>query len=216
MNSLGSLALIPLEKILNKLLQQDSLVRQELGRFSGKTLEIESRMPNLNIVLILQTDSIRLSALSSDDTQIKSDAKISGKASDLLPLLLEKSASRPLANPALVISGDAQLVQDIYQIAQQLEIDWQDQLAFSVGDIATHQLDQFLKNATSWSHQARENAKYNIGEYLKEETHSVPNSTEVDSFYSDLDQLKLRIDRLAARKERIHKRLKKLAKIPEP
>ncbi len=216
MNSPGSLALIPLEKILNKLLQQDSLVQQKLARFSGKTLEIESTLPSLNLVLILQRDSIRLSTLSSDAAQINCDAKISGKASDLLPLLMEKSTSRPLANPALVISGDAQLVQDIYQIAQQLEIDWQDQLAFLVGDIATHQFDQFLKNATAWSRQARENAKYNISEYLKEEARSVPNVTEVDSFFSDLDQLKLRIDRLAARKEGVQKRLTELEKTSGP
>jgi|TARA_B110000263_G_C15212106_1_gene465768 ubiquinone biosynthesis protein UbiJ len=198
---------MPLEKTLNKLLQKNSLVQKNLARFSGKTLEIKSRMPSLSLSLILQQDSIRLSPLNAEDTQIKSDAKISGNAYDLLALLLEKPESKALANPAVVINGDAQLVQDIYQLAQQLEIDWQDQLAFLVGDIATHQIDQFIKNAASWSQQARENTKYNIIEYLKEEAHSIPDSTEVESFYSDLDQLKLRIDRLEARKRRLHRRL---------
>ncbi len=204
---INSVALMPLEKTLNKLLQKNSLVQKNLARFSGKTLEIKSRMPSLSLSLILQQDSIRLSPLNAEDTQIKSDAKISGNAYDLLALLLEKPESKALANPAVVINGDAQLVQDIYQLAQQLEIDWQDQLAFLVGDIATHQIDQFIKNAASWSQQARENTKYNIIEYLKEEAHSIPDSTEVESFYSDLDQLKLRIDRLEARKRRLHRRL---------
>ena len=208
---INSVALMPLEKTLNKLLQKNSLVQKNLARFSGKTLEVESRMPSLSLSLILQKDSIRLSPLSAEDTQIKSHAKISGNASDLIALLVEKPESRSLANPAVTISGDAQLVQDIYQIAQQLEIDWQDQLAFSVGDIATHQIDQFIKNAASWSLQARENTKYNISEYLKEEAHSVPEPTEVENFYSDLDQLKLRIDRLEARKSRLHQRLMELS-----
>lgn len=208
---LASLALWPIEQLLNRFIAADSHVGKQLQPFAGKTIEIVSRSPDLGIVLLLDAQRIRLCAGPAERLAIKPDARICGKAIDLLALLTGDPEQRPLANPALQISGETELIQDLFRAMQSLDLRWDDYLAPILGDTLTEQGSRLQRDSQAWFADSGRRIKRNIEDYLKEEVRSVPHEHAIAAFQDDLDALKLQIDRAAARLHLLRKRVDKSA-----
>ena len=208
---LGSLALLPVEQLLNHLLTADIHTRNQLLRFVNKSLQIQTTAPTLSLTILIEADRIRLLSADADLLNFEPTAIISGPVSQLVPLIVQNSASRPLANPAIRISGDGTFVQDLYATLHSLDVDWEDYLAPLLGDVITHEIGQLRKNAQNWSIQANTNLRRNINDYLKEENQQFPHPDELASFNGELDRLRLRIDRVKARAELLQDRLERLS-----
>jgi ubiquinone biosynthesis protein UbiJ len=204
---LGSLALIPVEKILNAIVARDPHIAKQFLAFDSKCIEIISRQPSLTLSLRFEDGTIRLSAIDSETLGIEADATISGKAETLLGLVGQKSDRRPLANAELDISGDATLVQDLQMTIESLDIDWQDYLAPILGDVLSNELGEVERSAKGWGQSAGSSMRRNVRDYLSEEARLVPTALEVDSFSNRLDHLRLGIDRLEAKTELLQRRL---------
>jgi len=204
---LGSLALIPVEKILNTIVGRDPHIAKQFLEFDSKCIEIISRQPSLTLHLRFEDGAVRLSAIDTESLGIEADATISGKAETLLRLLGQKSDQRPLANAALDISGDATLVQDLQMTIESLDINWQDYLAPILGDVLSNELGEVERSAKDWGRSAGGSMRRNVRDYLSEEARLVPTALEVDSFSNRLDHLRLGIDRLEAKTELLQRRL---------
>lgn len=211
---LRTLALLPLEKILNTLASRDPHIVAQLRCFEGKAIKIVSRSPDLSICVLFDQGNIKLSAIDSATLMLEPDAIISGTAESLLDLLLTRPEYRALANTAISISGDGVLVQDIYKVFTSLDLDWEDYLAPLLGDILSNAVGKIGRTAKSWSQTASSNMRRNIHDYLVEETDAVPDREELNIFCNDLDQLRLNIDRVNARTEQLRTRLESLSKSP--
>ena len=191
-----SAALLPVEHALNQVLAADSFSQRKLAKFSGRVLHIECQIPALDIYVLILSRGVRLSAVCDQTV----DGKVSSTASTLLNLLLRKQGSLPLANPALQVSGDALLIQELYGVFTDLDINWQDPLSLVIGDVATWQLENSARNLTNWSGEVVASVVSNVDEYLHEEARLIPSRAELEAHNSRLETLKLRIDRLQARK----------------
>ena len=209
---LGTLALLPIEKILNGLVAHDSHVATQLEQFEDKCVEVISHSPNFSICIRFEQQRIKLGAIDSASLMIEPDASISGKAEHLLGLLLTRTDQRALADPKLSIAGDALLVQDLYKTLNSLDLDWEDYLAPFFGDVLSNQLGNLSREARGWSEKAEEKVKHNVHDYLVEETAFLPGKEELAAFNDDLDLLRLNIDRLTARTQNIRARLDDLEK----
>ncbi|MEX0963461.1 MAG: SCP2 sterol-binding domain-containing protein, partial [Pseudohongiellaceae bacterium] len=108
---LGSLALLPVEKILNTLVARDPHIANKFSRFDSKCVEIICSSPKTSLSLRFEDGEIKLSAIDCQTLGIEADATIAGSAESLLSLLLDGAEHRALANAAIDISGDALLVQ---------------------------------------------------------------------------------------------------------
>lgn len=209
---LGMLALLPIEKILNGLASHDPHIAAQLRNFDDKSIEINSHSPGFSIFVAFDEGHIKLSAIDSASLMLEVDASISGKAEDLLELLLSRQENRALANTAISISGDAVLVQELYNVLGNLDLDWEDYLSPLLGDIFSNEAGKFSRKAKNFSQSASSSMQRNLRDYLLEETRAVPPREELDSFSNDLDQLRLNIDRATARAEQIRSRLERLEK----
>ncbi len=129
----------------------------------------------------------------------EADARISGSALTLLRLLIEREAERPLVDPALQISGDVEFVQSVYHLFKTMRIDWQEPLSRVIGDVPTHGLEQLIDSLKSFTRQAADSTRRNLDEYLHEESRLVPPRNQVEAFDCEMDELRLRLDRLHAR-----------------
>jgi ubiquinone biosynthesis protein UbiJ len=138
---------------------------------------------------------------------LHADAVIVGRAVDLVNMLFTDNSSRALANPAISISGDAVLVQELYGTIRKLDIRWQDYLAPFLGDVITNELEQVADSSHRWSKHASASVRRNIDDYLREETNLLPDRNEVAAFGDVLDRLKLDIDRIQARARLLNDRL---------
>ena len=204
---LKSLALLPVEKILNHLLRNDPYLAAQLAPFDGKTIEVQSTAPTTAICCSIDRGAIRLSSLGSEYVGLHADAVIVGRAVDLVNMLFTDNSSRALANPAILISGDAVLVQELYGTIRKLDIRWQDYLAPFLGDVITNELEQVADSSHRWSKHASASVRRNIDDYLREETNLLPDRNEVAAFGDVLDRLKLDIDRIQARARLLNDRL---------
>ena len=203
---LGSLALLPVEKVLNAIVARDEHVAKKFSAFDSKCIEVISQGPSLSLSIRFEDDIIKLSAIDSQTLGIQADATITGKAENLLGLLLKKSDERAMADAAIDISGDATLVQDLHMTIESLDLDWQDYLAPILGDIISNELGEIQSNARNWGKSASTSMHRGVRDYLTEEARLVPSELEVDSFSNRLDQLRLGIDRVAAKTDLLKRR----------
>lgn len=208
---LGSLALIPAERILNHLLAQDAHVCNRLRPFTGKVLEVHSTAPAVTLRIRFLERQIRLGSLDGIALQEQADATVSGRASNLISLLLNPETT-PLANPAVAIAGDAVFVQDLFTTLRSLDMDWRDALTPVFGEVLIQELSQAGDKARHWSAEANTSMHRSIDEYLKEEIALVPGAEEVARFSDELDQLKLALDRAQARATLLQSRMDKSLK----
>ncbi|MDA0280876.1 MAG: SCP2 sterol-binding domain-containing protein [Proteobacteria bacterium] len=208
---LGSLALLPVEKILNAIVARDPHIAKKLAAFDSKCIEVVSHRPDFSLSIRFEDGTIKLSAIDSQTLGIQADATITGNAESLLGLLTKKSDQRALADSAIDISGDATLVQDLHVTIESLDVEWQDYLTPILGDVLSNELGEIHNNARDWSKSAGTSMHRGIRDYLSEEASLVPSELELDSFSNRLDQLRLSIDRVAAKTELLKRRYSLLA-----
>jgi len=196
---LQSAMLAPFENLINICIVRDDYLTRQVARFEGKRLQITGHRPAVSLTVTFYPDSISLSPLPAEKQGGKADACVEGNCEDLLGLLVKSKESRPLANPSISISGDVMLVQDIYQCAQNLDIQWEDYLTPVLGDVLSQTLANTFKHGKAWAEDSGKRAKHNIHNYLTEESGALVAHQELKPFLDRLDALRLRIDRLQAR-----------------
>jgi ubiquinone biosynthesis protein UbiJ len=179
---LGSLALLPVEKILNAIVARDPHIAKKLVALDSTCIEVVSLRPDFSLSIRFEDNTIKLSAIDSQTLGIQADATISGPAESLLSLLAKKSDHRAMADATIDISGDASLVQDLQMTLESLDIDWQDSLAPILGDVLSNELGQIQSNAQDWGKSAGTSVHRGVRDYLSEEARLVPSELEVDSF----------------------------------
>jgi ubiquinone biosynthesis protein UbiJ len=143
------------------------------------------------------------------------DACISGSALAMLRLLTDRSDTRSLVNPAIQISGDVEFVQSVYRLFAAMEIDWQEPLSQVIGDVPVQGLQQLFDGLRSFTRKTADSARRNLDEYLHEESRLVPPLHQVEAFDQGLDDLRLRLDRLQARVQRLASGIDRRRQRPE-
>ncbi len=120
---------------------------------------------------------------------------------------LSNNPLRSLFSGEIEISGDSHTGRQFQKLFKNLNIDWEEQLSKVTGDVAAHKIGNSLKSAQAWTADTIETFNLNTGEYLQEEAHILPTKTEVENFYTTVDQLRADSDRLQARIERMQNAL---------
>lgn len=189
-----SSALSGAESLVNTLLSQDSAARKKTLALSGKVLRVECEKPSITITIQVVED--RVFILQGND--LEPDSTISGKAHALLKLLITRS-SASLHRDGIKISGDTGVLGGFQEIFQDLDIDWEYQLSNIIGDIPTQLIADGITAARNFFQTAGSNIQEDIAQYLVTEKKLFPEEPELESFYNDVDNLRLRIDRLTAR-----------------
>jgi ubiquinone biosynthesis protein UbiJ len=221
MSLIGILALSPLELVLNKLIAHDPHTAQRVEAFDGKCIEVVidfgTRAPessksvlsadlpsggalgSASVCAVFRGQTIKLNLASSSALMQTPDAVLRGSASALIDLLLQPAQRRALSNPALTLSGDADLIQALYHFTSSLDLRWGDYLAPFIGNVASNEIERVCKEANEWGQETRTALTDTVDDYLVEEAKLVPTRFEVHELRDGIDALRLRIDRLEAR-----------------
>ena len=193
-----SSALSGVESLVNTMLSQDSAARKKTLAMSGKVLRIQCEKPAISITI--QVVEHRIFILQGDD--LEPDSTISGKAHALMKLLMTRSTTS-LHRDGITISGDTGVLGGLQEILQDLDIDWEYQLSNIVGDIPTQLIAGGMAVARNFFQTASSNFQEDIAQYLVNEKKLFPEEPELESFYHGVDNLRLRLDRLAARVQKL-------------
>jgi ubiquinone biosynthesis protein UbiJ len=112
-----------------------------------------------------------------------------------------------LINSNLEIIGNSAPLIALQQIITHMDIDWEAPLVNLLGDVAGHQLAQMLRSVFGWGQGAGKSLRRQLSEFILEEGRLSPPKAELEYFYSEVQSLSLRVDRLQSRLARLAKRL---------
>lgn len=206
---IGTLALTPAEQAINFLIQDDPHLADLIEPFTGKLLEVETRQPAATFTVLFESGRIRLSSLEGAMTGVHPDAKVSAPASVLLSMLSAGAGSRGLVNRELELSGDVEWIQALLRALHRADIQWRDLLGAILGDSLSGQLVSMVEAGSEWAGQSNTRLRRNLEDYLIEEIRLIPGPHEADRFADQLHDLRLQLDRLAARAQALGERLRK-------
>lgn len=206
---IGTLALTPAEQAINFLIQDDPHLADLIEPFTGKILEVETRQPAATFTVLFESGRIRLSSLEGVMTGVHPDAKVIAPASVLLSMLSADAGSRGLVNPELELSGDVEWIQALLRALHRADIQWRDLLGAILGDSLSGQLVSLVEAGSEWAGQSNTRLRRNLEDYLREEIRVIPGPHEADRFADQLHDLRLQLDRLAARAQALDERLSK-------
>lgn len=188
-----------LELALNRALQLDPAARRKLAALQGQVFHLCCTNPEIDFYLSPEPDRIRL--MGYWDSAVTT--AITGQASDFAELASATDPTAALINGNLVLEGDSAGLIELQKILSGLDMDWEAPLVRAFGDIAGHQLAQGLRGLFSWGRQASSSFNRQLEEFIVEEARLTPSRPEVEDFCQDLEDLKLRVDRLTARMKKL-------------
>ena len=203
---LSTSILWPAEKFINHLIQNDSHVEKQFSNLAGKSLEINTSSPSMRLIVQFDCREIRLVEADENQLEAQADLKVSGDCDQLLKMLFNRGEGTSF-NPKINLAGDAILAQELQEALLAIDIDWLRSLAPWLGHIAANQVAKNGQKAVDWGNRFRESVSRNFHDYKEEETELFPQIRALDRFKHDLDLLKLRVDRVMARVQRLSQKI---------
>jgi ubiquinone biosynthesis protein UbiJ len=204
--TLHTAALAALESATNRALALSPGSTTALAPLEGCTFAFHCTAPNLEFYLHPHDRGIRFTGVHQGSVT----TRLTGEASDFTELASSSDPAATLINGGLSLDGNSAPLIELQQVLGALDIDWEAPLVASLGDVAGHQLAQFMRRTFSWGKQASAGLTRQLEEFIHEEARLSPPRLEVEDFYRDVQEIGLRVDRLESRTERLLQRLQKL------
>ena len=203
--SMRDFTLAGLEQALNTYVSMDPDARDRLATLHGNIVALQLSGLELILYMVPQADG-RLQLFSQIEGE--PDCKLRGSPLDLWRSGSNEKGARELFAGNVAITGDTDLALQFGQILGSLDIDWEEQLSQVTGDVIAHQVGRRGRQFTSYLEDNAETVRANISEYLTEEARLLPTRVEAELFFNDVDALRDDTERLAARLERLARRLR--------
>lgn len=197
--------LAPIEAALNICLRDDPASSKRAAKMAGKTFSVEIQPLSMTINCYFLADSIKLSM----NEECVSDAKIKGAPLQLLGALINKDQRHQFFKDDLHIEGDAEFAQQVTNLFDHLNFDWEEHLARIIGDIPAYQFSKFTGKISSWFKSTRSDFRQDMSDYLHEESGWFPVKEELQDFFTDIDTLRMDADRLELRIQHLSSQLEK-------
>jgi ubiquinone biosynthesis protein UbiJ len=195
--------LASVENGVNRILRLDSTAMARLQPLTGKVIAVECAAPPLQLFILPSDEGLLLATQWAADA----DCTLRAPASSLLRLVLSKDKTAVLHSPEVDLEGDSHALMALAQVLQDLELDWEYELSRWLGPVATALIAGHLRSRANWYQQGFASLNQNLAEYLSEEARTLVGQREAQARFDELDQLKLDLDRLEARFERLGRSL---------
>ena len=195
--------LASVENGVNRILRLDSTAMARLQPLTGKVIAVECAAPPLQLFIMPSDEGLLLASQWAADA----DCTLRAPASSLLRLVLSKDKTAVLHSPEVDLEGDSHALMALAQVLQDLELDWEYELSRWLGPVATALIGGHLRSRANWYQQGFASLNQNLAEYLSEEARTLVGQREAQARFDELDQLKLDLDRLEARFERLGRSL---------
>jgi ubiquinone biosynthesis accessory factor UbiJ len=192
-----------LERLVNRLLQQDQETLRAMSSLSGKVIAIEILGVDVTLFLEFGASGLGLKYASKG----KPDVTIKGGPVSLVGLLLSKDVYQPGSSGEMEITGDVGLAQRFQAIMKNVEIDWEENLSGWVGDTAARKLGNLFRSIRQFASGAAQTIRMDISEYLKYEKEILPDRPEVDEFIVAVDVIRDDAERFWQRIARLERKI---------
>lgn len=207
MPSLHTAGLMAAEAAVNAALKLSPHSLQALGGLAGQVLALDCTRPRLTLYLHSETDgTLRLCGVHEGPV----DTRVIGSLEDFIELARAEDPAAALINGGVQLQGSSATLMAMQRVFADLEIDWEAPLVEGLGDVAGHQLALVLKGSVDWSRQAGASLRRQLGEFALEEARLSPPRLALEGFYSEVQGLLERSERLEQRIALARQRLDRL------
>lgn len=194
-----------IETAVNAYLQQDEQSSQRLAKMAGKSLGIELLPLNLHFNCHVHDEHITLTMAP----QLTHQTKIKGTPLQLVGVLFDKDRRHQFFADDLTIEGDAEFAQEIIDLFDHVNIDWEEQTSRVIGDAPAYHLNKFIGNMKNWFSTGCDDLTQDMNDYLHEEKAWFPVKEQLQVFFADIDTLRMDTDRLSSRVGHLQAKMKK-------
>ena len=184
---------------LNRVLRLDGTALSRLQALSGKVIAVQCQNPVLELFILPSGDGLQLAS----QWHAPADCTLTAPAASLARLALSREKTAILHRPEVSLDGDSAVLLQLAGILQDLELDWEYEISRWLGPVATTLLAGHLRSRVNLASHGAASLKQNLADYLAEESRTLVGQREADARFAELDQLKLALDRLEARIERL-------------
>jgi ubiquinone biosynthesis accessory factor UbiJ len=189
---LGNYMVEGLEKILNRILQDDPDHAYILKPLINRHICLKIKQPSIELHFTFHYNEIRIRSSSIQ----KPDCIITG---DSLKLLTYYLAPQHAALNTLHIEGSITIAQNFARLCQQLRIDWESLMAKFVGQQAAHVVHRSARQLLGLAKQHTTTLKTDLNEFVQHEMDLSPHPIELNEFLDKIDTLRHDVERLIAR-----------------
>jgi ubiquinone biosynthesis protein UbiJ len=197
-------ALNRVQATLNRALRHDPGTRQSLGDLAGRCLAVTVTLPPLELAVRFTEDGeLRLTGEHPEAP----DTNLEGTAAALVRLATDTGDRVSFAGTGVIVAGDQDLLRHLKGTLRHLDIDWEEALAELLGDVPAHLIGRGLRGGLRWGLDAGQRVRSGLGEYVREEARLTPGRAELENWIHDVGALSLDTERLAARLDRLRRRL---------
>jgi len=193
------IALNALEKAINTYLRMDQHTIKRIAVLDKKIVFIQFKDYGIEFYIECSETGLRL----FNEYERDADTSIRGTPLSLLTLAC---MDKPGVSSDVEISGDLHLGQEIRSILSEIDIDWEEYLSHSVGDVIASQVGEVFRDVFAWGDYVKDTMKQNLTEYLQEEIRVFPPREEMTDFLNDVDLLREDMERCAARIKKIEEK----------
>jgi len=191
-----------LSAAINRYLMLDPDTPTRLTPLVGKVVALNLQPPGLTLYFRGEADQLVLFR----NWEGVVDTTITGGPISLAQMnLTPTSPLRQLMSGNVTITGDTETGQTFQRLLNQIDIPWQRHLAAIMGDGLAHHITKGIRGLFRWGEESSKSMQANITEYLQEEIRQLPPREAVNDFLTDVDEVRMAADRLAARFERLTK-----------
>jgi ubiquinone biosynthesis accessory factor UbiJ len=194
-----------LQKALNHYLSLDPESQFHLKRLQNKHIQIKLIGLGLIFRLSFSENGIELADNSTVEKGqvILPDTLITGMPLSLLRMALARTDRKKFFSKDVKVEGDLELAQQVIDLFDQLEIDWEEMLAKKVGDVPAHQMGKVFNKFKDWCKHTRSALRQDTVDYLHEEKLWFPERELLQEFFDGVDAIRMDVDRLEAMLKRL-------------
>lgn len=187
------------EQGLNRVLRLDPTALPRLARLAGRIIEIDCSAPAMQLFALVEEDGLRLASSWAADA----DCRLRAPASSLVRLLVSRQKTAVLHEPQVSIDGDSGVLMSLAEVLQDLELDWEYEASRWLGPVGAQLLGTGVRTPSRWLRESGDSLRQDLADYLTEESRALVGQQEAEARFSEIDELKLALDRLEARIERL-------------
>jgi len=180
---------------MNACLRMDPESKLRLSRLQGRVITIEL----LPFHYIFQCQFTEAGVTLHANEPFPAEAALRGTPLNLLGVMLAKDHRHRFFAEDLVITGNAELGQQVIELFDELQIDWEEQLSHLTGDVPAYHVGRFIRGISEWLRRTEKTVAQDVNEFVHEETDWFPAREALQDFFNDIDGLRMDVDRMEAR-----------------
>ena len=192
-----------LEAALNRLLALDPDARAALSQLEGRRIQLTMESPALAMELMVRDGRL---AVGPANTGAEPDLAVRGTFGGLLAQLPFLRPQSGAGVGKIKIAGDAELARQLQRLAERYDPDWNLPFTDVFGDVLGVQIAGGVRAALRAGRDGAAQFGRHGAEYLTEESRDVIGRAELDAHLDDVDALRDRVERLAARMQNLQRK----------